>query len=268
MSGLSLLLASMNTNFKKRMRAGLVHLALSLLVAVLVILIIFRVWYPGALAELQGVSHILLIMLAVDVCLGPLLTVIAFNPRKSLRELRVDLGLIGAVQIAALVFGVSTIAQGRPTYLVFNIDRFSLVSPVDLDSRGLEIATHRAGVGGLSWLGPRTVSARLPADPKAREEILFSALNGGGDLAQRPEWYLPYEDERETALKKLRPIAELKKANGLTEPQWRALLDGLGEDPARIGYLPLMAYNKREGVVFIDRRTAEIVSTAALLPVW
>lgn len=258
----------MQANLKKRLGAGLVHLALSLLVAAVVVFLIFRVWYPGALAQLLGVSHILLIMIAVDVCLGPLLTTVAFNPRKSLRELRLDVGLIGVVQIAALVFGVSTILQGRPVYLVFNIDRFTAVSKVDVDPRGLAVATHRAGVGGPSWFGPRVVAARLPADPKAREEILFAAINGGGDLAQRPEWYLAYEDDREAVQGKLRPLAELQTLNDLSDEQWQALLKRLGADPEQVGYLPLVAHEGREGVAFVHRGTAELLSTAALLPKW
>ena len=257
----------MSSNLKRRLSAGLIHLLLSLAVAALAALLIFGVWYPGALAALQGVDRMLLLMIAVDVCLGPLLTVVAFSPGKSLHLLRMDLGLIALMQLAALVYGVSTIAQGRPVYLVFNVDRFTLVSAVDVEREGLELARQRAGVGGMSWFGPRLVAARLPEDSRLQREILFDALNGGADLAQRPRWFIPYVNDRETVLGKQRPLAELQQSNEVDEPQLRALTGKLGIDYARVAYLPLRA-GPRDGVVFVDRQNAEVLGYAELQPLW
>ena len=38
--------------------------------------VIFLLWYPGALAGAQGVSRLVLIMIGVDVVIGPLITLI------------------------------------------------------------------------------------------------------------------------------------------------------------------------------------------------
>ena len=43
-----------------------------------------------------------LILVAVDVMMGPLITLFIFNRAKPLRELRLDLVVVGALQLAAL----------------------------------------------------------------------------------------------------------------------------------------------------------------------
>ena len=55
-----------------RFRAFSWHLSASALVALLTLLLVFFVWYPSPLHEAVGVTHILLLLLAVDVTLGPL----------------------------------------------------------------------------------------------------------------------------------------------------------------------------------------------------
>ncbi|HEY0914143.1 MAG TPA: TfpX/TfpZ family type IV pilin accessory protein [Solimonas sp.] len=257
----------MSPNLKRRLGAGLIHLLLSIGVASLAALLIFCVWYPGALAPLQGVNRLLLLMIVVDVCLGPLLTMVVFSPGKTLRLLRLDLGLIGLLQLSALVYGVSVIAQGRPAYLVFELDRFVLVSAADVATEGLAAARQRPGVGGPSWFGPRLVSARLPEDPALRQDILMAAVNGGADLAQRPQWYAPYTEDRAIVLRKLRPLEQLQKANGLDEGQLQERMKGEGVDPARAAYLPLRV-GPRDGVIFVDRQSAEVLGYATLLPLW
>ena len=105
---------------------ALVHLGLSAGVALLSMGLIFLLWYPAPLDEAQGVSRLVLILIGVDVVLGPLMTCIVYNPAKP--RLWLDLAIIAVLQISALGYGLSTIHQGRPIYLVFNIDRFDVVT--------------------------------------------------------------------------------------------------------------------------------------------
>ncbi len=58
-----------------------------------------------------------------------MVTLIVFNPGKRLALLRLDLAVIGTIQAAALAYGVSVIAEARPVYMVFTVDRFDLVAP-------------------------------------------------------------------------------------------------------------------------------------------
>jgi len=57
----------------KRLKFFLTHLSISLLIALLVIGLVFFVWYPAPLAQAVGVTHIFLMLLAIDVVIGPVL---------------------------------------------------------------------------------------------------------------------------------------------------------------------------------------------------
>ena len=109
----------------KRLKFFLSHLSLSFLIAILVIGLVFFIWYPSPLATAVGVTHIFLMLLVIDVILGPLLGLLVYKEGK--KTLKFDLSVIIFIQICALVYGVYTIAKGRPVWLVYNIDRIELV---------------------------------------------------------------------------------------------------------------------------------------------
>lgn len=256
----------MSAALKLRAKAGGIHLLISFTVAALALLWIYRVWYPDVLAEVQGVSHIVLIMLGVDVVLGPLLTTVVFRAGKTPRALRFDLVVIGLAQLTALVYGLHTVAQGRPAYLVFNIDRFDAVAVSDLDTASLQRALA-AGGQRVSMLGPQTVAARLPADPAERARLQDESLQGGSDLSQRPEWYLPYEDDRSTVMRAGLPMDRLRRQNDLGEAAWTALLRRYGGNAEALRCLPLVG-KERDAAVIIDAATGDVLGFELLQPPW
>ncbi|HFB0979533.1 TPA: fimb protein, partial [Neisseria gonorrhoeae] len=56
------------------------HLLISLLVAGLAALLVFKVWYPYPYAELTGGLSLYQLVVAVDIVCGPLLTLILASP--------------------------------------------------------------------------------------------------------------------------------------------------------------------------------------------
>jgi hypothetical protein len=106
-----------------RFSAATIHLGLSLLVAALAALLVFLVWYPYPYREISGGRDLFLLLVAVDVIMGPLLTLTIFNLKKPKGELRRDLAVIGLLQLAALGYGLCTMAVARPVHLVFEIPR-------------------------------------------------------------------------------------------------------------------------------------------------
>ncbi len=65
-----------------RLKAFAIHLAISALIALTVIGLVFFIWYPSPLHTALGVTQIFLILLAVDVVLGPLLTLLVYKAGK------------------------------------------------------------------------------------------------------------------------------------------------------------------------------------------
>lgn len=253
------------TPLNERFRAGLVHLGLSALVASVVTALIFLAWYPAPLDKLQGVSYLLMVVIGVDVTLGPLLTTILFDRRKG-KWLFLDLGIVAALQLSALVYGVHSLYGGRPALIVFNIDRFDAVSASAMNEEGLELARQQ-GKPPLPRLKPRVVAALMPDSVEERNKIMFAATQGGADLPELAQYHVPYEQATDIVLRKARPLAELRAVNEMDEGDWQEMLHSLPQPEAELGYLPLKA-KSLDGVAIVDRKTAAVVRILPLQPKW
>ncbi len=229
-----------NTRLAAALRASSIHLICSVLVALIAGALVFGLWYPFPYSEFSGGWGLFLLVVSVDVVCGPLLTLVLFNPVKPRAELWRDLGLVALIQLAALGYGMSTVWQARPLFLVQEVDRFKVVMAPDL---------NRAAVAALpialqpSWLsGPIVVAIRDPKDEQEREKILFESVQGGPDYGERPEFYLPYHgDSALKSLRRAKPIALFLKKTPGQEPAARALALEKGVDMEQWLYLPVVA---------------------------
>ncbi|MEO7623365.1 MAG: hypothetical protein ABIS30_09905, partial [Gallionella sp.] len=59
-----------------RWKAGLIHLTISATIAAVVLALMLLVWYPQPLFAAVGGQQVLMILLGVDLSLGPLATLI------------------------------------------------------------------------------------------------------------------------------------------------------------------------------------------------
>jgi len=252
------------TSLIARIQAGLIHLCISCVVALGAAALVFLVWYPAPLSTVQGVSRLVLILISVDVIIGPLITTIVFD--RSKKSLPFDLGVVATLQLVALLYGLHAIFIARPALLVYNIDRFDVVPALDVDQNSLAAALQKGGTP-LSWWGPEIVAARLPKETSARNKILFSAVRGGADLPQLPEWHVPYASESAAVRARLRPLAELRKVNKMSAQGWKEFTHTLPLPESELGYLPLSA-KVRDGSVIIRRNDGEIVRIVLLEPYW
>jgi hypothetical protein len=242
-------LASIN-----RWQAAGGHLTLSVIVGVSVLAAMILVWYPPPYFQASGGNDLVLLMVAVDVTLGPLLTLAVFNPAKGLGKLRFDLAVIGLFQIAALAYGVHVMYVARPVYLVWAVDRFDLVMSNLLPDAQLAQASPPWNERPRGR--PPTIGARLPTDPKAREESLFTAL-GGIDLPQQAKYYVRYADVAKDAAGRSRPVDELRKLNPDRREAIDAAVRDTGRDEQTLGFVGAAA-PMRDFAVFVDRASGEI----------
>ncbi|MCY0964287.1 hypothetical protein [Parathalassolituus penaei] len=99
-----------------RFKAAGIHFGISLAIFIALVIMVFTVWYPGILSKVDtGWHRALLLIAGVDLVLGPLLTLIVFNPAK--KSLRFDLAVIAIAQLSALVAGLYTVHTTRPLAL-------------------------------------------------------------------------------------------------------------------------------------------------------
>lgn len=239
-----------------RLRAFAVHFSLSLLVALASLFLVFRIWYPSPLSVAMGVTHVFLVMLLVDVTLGPVLTFCVFKQGK--KTLKFDLAVIAVLQVGALVYGLHTVAEGRPAWLVFTTDRFDAVRPIDLDSRFSEnVAPEYASA---PVLGPRWVAAVRPDDVKADSDIVFESVFGGADLQHRPYLYHPIKSVAKDIGSRAQPLERLKEFNSESQ-----VVEVLKQWPEADAWLPLMATVKPM-VVLVKKQSLEVVAIVDLSP--
>jgi len=109
----------------KKTKFFLGHLSCSLFIALLMISLVFFVWYPTPLATAEGVTRIFLMLLTIDVILGPLLTLLVYKEGK--KTLKMDLSIIILIQLLAVSYGIYSITQSRPVWIAQNGTLFQLV---------------------------------------------------------------------------------------------------------------------------------------------
>ena len=123
-----------------RYSAALLHFLVSLSVFAILVGILLLVWYPAAYFSAAGGWQGLQLLAAVDLVLGPLITLIIYNPEKSRRELRVDIFSVVALQLIALVLGIKAVYEQRPVAVVFLDTSFYTVPALAISSQGIPLA--------------------------------------------------------------------------------------------------------------------------------
>ena len=245
---------------KLRFKAFVVHLFGSALIAALSAALVFLVWYPSPLSIAAGVVDIFLLLLAVDVVIGPCITFVVFNPKK--KELKRDLTIVVALQLMALIYGLHTVFIARPAYLVFNADRFDMVYANDLSEEKRSQATNPEFRDLPIW-GPQIVAARGPQDREARNKLLFDVLKGGDDLPLLPQYYISYPEAKDEARNKIRSLDELERYNKNQAEKVASLIGRYKQQD--VGYLPLRG-TQQDLTVIVRRDTAEVLSIENLRP--
>ena len=242
-------------NWKSRLRAAGIHLGISVAVAVLAALLVFGLWYPYPYREISGGRELFMIVVTVDVILGPLITLAIFDLKKPFKELRRDLVVVGLIQLAGLGYGLWTVSLARPAHLIFEIDRFRVVHVVDVpvDLLGKE----PPGVDALPLGGPTLLAVRPFRNDVEKFDATMVALRGV-PLGARPDLWQPYEDARPEVLKAAKPLHDLKKQFQQRVAEIDGLLKELGRIPATTLWMP-MAARKVFWTVLVDATTAQVV---------
>lgn len=94
---------------KSAVRAKFQAMGLHLLFSLLLVLVGFALllmWYPAWLFWSDGGIQVLWLLVGVDLILGPALTFVVYNPKKSVRERILDLSLIILIQLGAFGYGM------------------------------------------------------------------------------------------------------------------------------------------------------------------
>lgn len=245
--------------WKARLNAAGIHLGISLTLAALAALLVFFVWYPYPYREISGGRSLFLLVITVDVIMGPLLTLAIFSAGKSLRALRFDLAIIGVLQLSALAYGLWTVAVARPVHLVFEINRFLVVHAIDVPPDLLKNASP--AFRELPLTGPTLLSVRAFKDNVEKSDVTMAAL-GGVAVGARPDLWQSYGSGKSQVLQVARPLAELKtrfpaRVGEIDMAVNSAVAAGRTAPP--VAYVPMIS-RSTFWTVLVDASTSEVIA--------
>ncbi len=246
--------------WRSKLQAFCIHFGCSFAIAGLAALLVFGIWYPYPFRDISGGRELFLLIVGVDVVLGPLITLAVFNPSKSRREKILDFGLIGLLQAGALAYGLLTVALARPVHVVFEYDRLRVVHAVDIPTELLERAP--VALQSLPLMGPTYLALR-PMRAHEQHDMMTAAF-GGLSLSARPELWHPYTAASPEILRAGKPVSELMQR---FPSQQQAILNAVsatGRPMEGLVYLPVVARKDAFWTAVLDRQDAKVL---AYLPI-
>ena len=237
------------------MHAACIHLGVSLSIAALAAAVVFGLWYPYPYREISGGRSLFLLVVFVDVVMGPLITLVIFNRNKPRRELMTDFLVVGLLQLAALSYGIWTVFVARPVHLVFEYNRMAVVHAIDVDPALLSKAPRE--LQKLPMTGPTAIALR-PFKNSAEQIDATIAAMGGAPLPARSDLWQPYRDSVVDILKEAKPAAELETRFPSQVSVIHRAVESTGKTVPQLRYLPLLGRNDA-WTVLLDAITAEPV---------
>ena len=238
---------------KDRLGASGIHLGISLCVAVFAAALVFGLWYPYPYGEISGGRELFFLVVAVDVIMGPLITLAIFNRAKPRRELLIDFTVVGLLQLAALGYSLWTVFAARPVHLVFEYSRMTVVHAIDVDADLL--AKAPTSLQKLPVTGPTVIALRPFKNPAEQFDATMAAFEGF-PLAARSDLWQAYEPVRADVLKEAKPVAELRARFSNQAAQIDLAIAATGRPVTDLRYLPLLS-RKTAWTVLLDTTTAE-----------
>src|ERR1700719_534619 len=244
-----------------RLKAFSLHLLSSATVLTLILGSLYLGWYRWPGWHLTDVKTVVLVMVCVDVVLGPTLTLIIANKNKPGRELVRDIGIIVTVQLCALIYGSVSLWNGRPLYYAFSESVLQLVQAYDIDAKEAEAGRQQNPALAPHWYSlPRWIWAPLPQNAEESRKIVVSAITGGDDVISMPKYFKPWEDglpSLRSQLKKVDDVAYFAKSEkARLKEQMKAA--GLPDD--QLNTMPLTSRGHPLLAVF-DPATLQITAT-------
>jgi len=239
-----------------RYRAASLHFIASVFFLFIIFSFVHLVWYPGKLFMAASGGEIMLILLLVDMTIGPLITLVIFNVNKP--SLKFDMATVLTFQILFVVYGVWVMFSARPVYMAFVDQRFQLVTANEISSADQKKAKN-SEFRKLPLWGPITIGTELPDDKQIVEDMLFTSLSGMGPQ-NYPEYFVKYDDIRQTVISAALSAEQVKKQE-IDEEQKQFLIKYSKENTSKktkILFVPLITKQKVLYVA-IDGQNADIL---------
>jgi len=261
-------------------KAFLVHLLLSAAIVGALLLLLVTRWYPMPYFVADGGWQGIRLVAAIDVVLGPLLTLVIYNRAKPRHKLIFDYSVIGAMQACAFAFGVWTVFSARTTVVVFTDGTFYTIGADE--ARFM----HHPYPDLLrkARQHPAYAMVNMPADPMARQALRRESMTERRPLFAFLNLVGPFTPERVPELAEygidIRHLLTEHPQQAVVVDRFLAAHGGTVEDylffPVKPRYRPVvLAFRRTSGElvdwldltpptkVVVKRRTAAAAETAS-----
>ena len=164
-----------------------IHLGISFVIFIFLAYLIVMEWYPGLLFDTDGGWRGMRIIIAVDLVLGPLLTLVVYKAGKP--GLKFDLACIALLQAVCLAAGTWVVWQERPLAIVYVDSRFQVMSPGDYQEEGFAVPSF----DGFGDEKPLWLQVTVPDDLMQEAELRQKYAEAKGNLALAEEEYVAFD---------------------------------------------------------------------------
>ncbi|MEB5966277.1 TfpX/TfpZ family type IV pilin accessory protein [Comamonas testosteroni] len=248
-------------SIQDKLKVSAIHFAISVVIAIIIAWLIFKVWFPYPYYKISDGGRIFLLILCVDLICGPVLTFIVFNKNKKNKEIFFDMAVVAIIQLGALSYGCYALKEARPLYTVFEVDRFRVVTASEVQSKKNSMAPK--GLENKFWDGPKVIGLREPNDGQEYLKSLEMSLNGIPPSV-RPDWWAQYIDSKEKILSVAHEVSFLYKYRPDEKNTIHELLKSNGYSSESVLWLPLTSEKNMGWIVFIDKNSAALIAYAEI----
>ena len=238
-----------------RYSASAIHLAISLLVFLSFIAVLYFLWIPGDLFFMDGGWQGVKLVAMVDLVLGPLLTLLLFKRGKP--SLKFDMSVIASIQIAALLYGFYTTYNQRVVALVYADQRFSTVTLSEYRSSSEVLEAKGIEPQPLANFGDKLPVHVFtePFDGESFGKYLESLYNDFPEIRERNDQYQGLAESAEQ-LRELQITKESMQERGILKTVEKLLVKN-GRNLEDIELYPLKA-RYESGIAVVDPESSRI----------
>jgi len=181
-----------------RFQAAGTHFLISLAIFFILVILMVGWWYPGPFMVLIGIAG-LQIVIYIDLVLGPLLTLVVFNPQKRKKLIILDLSVIATIQLIALVYGVYVVFNEKPLVQALGDDTLYILAKADFKAANIEMSPLRSLPGRY----PKIIFIDMPVEADERFQLKMDSFHKyQAEYSFRTDLYRSYESFSQEKLEK------------------------------------------------------------------
>lgn len=209
-----------------RFNAFAIHFAISLAIFSVLAYLVLAVWYPDLFFTTDGGWQGMRIIIAVDLVLGPLLTLIVYKHGKP--GLKFDLACIGTFQAFCLIAGTWLVWSERPLAIIYVDGQFASVNRETYLGSDVPIPDLDAYPGKY----PKWLMVEVPEDLNEQADFRLEMMRKGHRLLLAVDRYRAFDPTSSAFLNEPESPQELlsKDEHSQHLPLWLAKHGGSVDD--------------------------------------